>query len=96
MSTPGEDLLSTNEGVDEGSAASTAEGGPPAAGGGPADGGLLDGGSADGGAAGGATDPELGPVDVEASPAPPDELELGATPAGGQTGTGQQLAAGEG
>jgi len=74
MTDPDQDLLTTTEGVDEGSADSTAED-ESSAGSGPVTGSASD-----------------GPLDVEASAAPPVPLDAGRRP----DGPGQQVAAGEG
>ena len=79
MCAPDEDLLTTTEGVEEGSAASTVEG-------------AATGASSDRPATG-----APGPVDVEASPAPPLVVEAPQSQAARDAeGTGQQLEVGEG
>ncbi|MGI8537676.1 MAG: hypothetical protein ACR2K2_14615 [Mycobacteriales bacterium] len=96
MTNPDKDLLTTTEGVDEGSAASTAEGGP--AGGGPA-------GQAEAAGLGSATDATDAPDadrpghahgDAESQPAPPSEVDSAESRQARESGTGQQLEAGEG
>ena len=84
MTDPDQDLLSTTEGVDEGSADATVEDRSPAGRG--AITGQV-GGDAPGGDA-----PGGGPLDAEASPAPPVVVDAGPAP----QGPGQQLEAGEG
>ena len=86
MTNPSDDLLVTSEGVDEGSAASTAESprsSPPA-------------GAADDAPAQGHDQPADGGAS-EATPAPPVDMESDQSrSARAAAGTGQQLEAGEG
>ena len=84
MTDPDQDLLSTTEGVDEGSADATVEDRSSAGRG--AVTGPVGGGAAGDGPVGG------GPVDTEASPAPPVVVDAGRAP----QGPGQQVEAGEG
>ncbi len=80
MTNPSEDLLVTTEGVDEGSAASTVEG----------ESAIEDTERA-------VDDAPTSGVDGEAQPAPPVDMETDESRAAREaTGTGQQLAAGEG
>ncbi len=101
MTNPDKDLLTTTEGVDEGSAASAAEG--PTAEGGQAGGGQA--GQAEAAGLGSATDatdatdadrPGHAHGDAESQPAPPSEVDSTESRQARESGTGQQLAAGEG
>lgn len=84
MTNQSEDLLTTTEGVDEGSAASAAEGEPSTED-------LTGVPNPVSRALGG------GPHDTEAEPAPPVDVESGESPGSRDArGTGQQLEAGEG
>lgn len=79
-----EDLLTTTEGVDEGSAASTAEG-------------PGDGARAEAAGRGAATEPGRAVHgDEESDPAPPSEVASPEIRRTQESGPGQQLAAGEG
>ncbi len=98
MTNPDKDLLTTTEGVDEGSAASAAEG--PKAEGDQAGGGQA--GQAESTGLGSATDgtdadrPGHAHGDAESQPAPPSEVDSAESRQARESGTGQQLAAGEG
>lgn len=92
MTSPDEDLLTTTEGVDEGSAASTAEGST-------VDGSTPPAGSPEAVGPGSATDtdrPSHPHGDAEAQPAPPSDVDSAESRAARESGTGQQLEAGEG
>ena len=116
MTNPDETLLTTTEGVDEGSAASTTEGsgveesgspGQPAGQAQPAAEGQPAGQAhpAEAAGLGSATDATDGPDadrpghahgDAESQPAPPSEVDSAESRQARESGTGQQLEAGEG